>query len=44
LHAAFREVFEATGTREIPGCLPQSRENIAKTIDYSGKTHVRSDA
>ena len=44
LHAAFREVFEATGTREISGCLPQSRENIAKTIDYSGKTHVRSDA
>ena len=44
LHAAFREVFEATSSREIPGCLPQSRENIAKTIDDSGKTHVRSDA
>src|SRR5438270_1063076 len=23
LHAAFREVFEATSSREIPGCLPQ---------------------
>jgi len=44
LHAAFREVFEATSSREIPGCLPQSREKIAKTIDDSGKTHVRSDA
>src|SRR6266404_4889778 len=44
LHAAFREVFSATGSREIPGCLPQSRENIAKTIDDSAKTHVRSDA
>jgi lipoyl(octanoyl) transferase len=44
LHAAFREVFEATSSREIPGCLPQSRENIAKTIDDSGKTHVGSDA
>src|SRR6266404_4892308 len=44
LHATFREVFEATSSREIPGCLPQSRENIAKTIDDSAKTHVRSDA
>src|SRR6266446_4109980 len=43
LHATFREVFEATGSREIPGCLPQSRANIAKTIDDSGKTHVGSD-
>jgi lipoyl(octanoyl) transferase len=44
LHATFREVFEATGSRELPGPLPQSRENIAKTIDGSGKTHVGSDA
>ena len=44
LHAAFREVFEATGSGEIPCHLPQSRENIAKTINDSGKTHVRSDA
>ena len=44
LHATFREVFEATSSREIPGCLPQSRENIAKTIHDSAKTHGRSDA
>ena len=44
LHATFREVFEATSSCEIPCHLPQSREKIAKTIDDSGKTHVRSDA
>jgi len=44
LHATFREVFEATSSREILGCLPQSRESIAKTIDDSAKTHGRSEA